>query len=41
VVLVLHIDDTPAVLASSHLLAINNDGLLRTDNGKRNKALDF
>lgn len=39
VVLILHVDDTPAVLASSNLLAVNDDRLLGTDNSKGNKTL--
>ena len=37
--LVLNIDNTPAVLAAANLLAIDNDGLLRANNGERDKAL--
>jgi hypothetical protein len=32
VVLVLDVDDTPAVLAAANLLAIDNNGLLAADN---------
>jgi hypothetical protein len=39
VVLVLDIDDTPSVLAAAHLLAIDDNVLLRTDNGEGNMAL--
>lgn len=39
VVLVLDVDDTPAVLASTDLLASNNDGLLRSDNSEWNDIL--
>lgn len=39
VVLVLNVDDTPAVLATTDLLAIDNDVLLRANNRKRNQAL--
>jgi hypothetical protein len=39
VVLVLDVDDTPAVLAAADLLAVDNDGLLTTDNGERNDVL--
>ncbi len=39
VVLVLNVDYTPSVLASTDLLAIDNDALLGTNNSKRNKAL--
>ena len=41
VVLVLHIDHAPPVLATTNLLAVNNDRLLGTDNGKGNQALLF
>lgn len=37
--LVLHVDDAPSVLTSANLLAIDNDVLLGTDDGKWNKAL--
>lgn len=39
VVLVLHVDDTPAVLAASDLLATNNDGLLGSDNSEWDDVL--
>lgn len=39
VVLVLDVNDTPAVLAATDLLAIDHDGLLRADDGKGDKAL--
>jgi hypothetical protein len=39
VVLVLHIDDTPTVLATTDLLATNNDGLLRANNGEWDDVL--
>jgi hypothetical protein len=39
VVLVLDVDDTPAVLAATNLLAVDNDGLLTTNNGERNDVL--
>ena len=39
VVLVLNVDNTPAVLATANLLAVDNDGLLTTDNGERNDVL--
>lgn len=39
VVLVLNVDDTPAVLAPTDLLAIDDDVLLRANNRKRNQAL--
>lgn len=38
-VLVLYVDDAPPVLTSSNLLAINDDVLLRADNGEGNEAL--
>jgi len=41
VVLVLDVDDAPAVLATSDLLAIDDDVLLRSDNRKRNQVLDL
>lgn len=39
VVLVLHVDDTPPVLAAPNLLTIDNDRLLGTDDGERNQVL--
>lgn len=39
VVLILDIDDTPAVLATANLLARNDDGLLRADNSEWNDVL--
>lgn len=39
VVLILDVDDAPSVLATPDLLAIDNDGLLGTDNGEGNEAL--
>lgn len=39
VVLILDVDDTPAVLAAANLLAIDDDGLLTTDNGEGNDIL--
>ena len=36
---VLDIDDPPPVLAGTHLLAIDNDGLFRADDGKRDEVL--
>lgn len=39
VVLVLDVDDTPAVLAAANLLAVDNDRLLTADNGERNDVL--
>lgn len=40
VVLILDVDDTPAVLATTDLLASDNDGLLRSDNSERNDVLE-
>lgn len=40
VVLVFDVDDAPSVLTAADLLAINHDGLLGTDNGEGNEALD-
>lgn len=37
--LILHVDDTPSVLTSTNLLAIDNDVLLRTNNGEGYEAL--
>ena len=39
VVLVLDVDDAPSVLATADLLAIDNDGLLGTDDGEGDKVL--
>lgn len=39
VVLILDIDDTPAVLTAANLLAIDNNGLLATDDGEGNDVL--
>lgn len=39
VVLVLDVDDTPAVLAAANLLAVDNDGLLTADNGEGDNVL--
>ena len=39
VVLILDVDDTPAVLTAANLLAVHDDGLLTTDNGERNDIL--
>jgi hypothetical protein len=39
VVLVLDVDDAPSVLTAAHLLAVDNDRFLRTNDSKRNKAL--
>lgn len=41
VILVLNVDDTPAVLAAANLLPIDNDGLFGADDGKGNKALSW
>ena len=40
VVLVLDVDDAPAVLAAANLLAVDNDCLLATDNRERNDVLE-
>lgn len=40
VVLILDIDDAPFVLATTDLLAVNNDGLLATNNCKWDDILD-
>ncbi len=37
--LVLHVDDTPAVLAAAHGLAVDDNGALRADNSKGDHAL--
>lgn len=39
VLLILHVDHAPAVLAPADLLAIDNDVLLGPNDGKGNKAL--
>jgi hypothetical protein len=39
VVLVLDVDDTPAVLAAANLLAVDNNGLFTADNRERNDVL--
>jgi hypothetical protein len=39
VVLILDVDDTPPVLASADLLAIDNDGLFRANNSKGDQIL--
>ena len=39
VVLVLDVDDSPPVLAAADLLAVDDDGLLRADNGEGNDVL--
>jgi hypothetical protein len=39
VVLILHVDNTPAVLAAANLLAVDDDSLLTTDNGEGNDIL--
>ena len=38
-VLVLDVDDTPSVLATSDLLAVDNDRFLGTNNGERYETL--
>ena len=40
VVLILNVDDSPSVLASTHLLASNNDRLLRSNNSKGDDVLN-
>lgn len=39
VVLVLNVNDTPAVLATANLLSIDNDVLFRADDSKGDEAL--
>lgn len=39
VVLVLDVDDAPAVLAATDLLAVDNDALFGTDDGEGDEAL--
>lgn len=39
VVLILDVDHTPAVLTTADLLAVDNNGLLATDDGERNDIL--
>lgn len=39
VLLILDVDHTPSVLATSDLLAVDNDVLLGADNGERDQAL--
>ena len=39
VVLILNIDDTPSVLTSTDLLAVDDDALLGADDGDGDKAL--
>jgi len=39
-VLILHVDDTPSVLASTDLLAPNNDRLLRSNNREGDDVLN-
>jgi hypothetical protein len=39
VALILHIDDTPAVLTPTDRLAVHDDSLLTSNNGKRNDVL--
>jgi len=41
VVLILDVDHTPAVLATPNSTAVNRDGLLTSDDGKRNHRLDL
>ena len=40
VVLVLNVDDTPAVLAATNLLAVDDNGLLTTDNREGDDVLN-
>lgn len=40
VVLILDIDDTPFVLSTTDLLAINNDGLFATNNSEGDDVLN-
>jgi hypothetical protein len=40
-ILVFHIDDTPAVLTSANLLAADDDSLLAPDNSEGNDVLDL
>ena len=39
VLLILDVDDTPPILATTDLLAVDNNILLRTDNGEGDEAL--
>ena len=39
VLLIFDIDNTPAVLATTNLLAVDDDGLLRSNDSEGNKAL--
>jgi hypothetical protein len=39
-ILLLTIDNTPAVLATTNLLSSNDNGLFGTDNGKWNEILN-
>ena len=39
VILILHINHTPAVLAAANLLAVDNNCLLASDNGEWNDVL--
>jgi hypothetical protein len=39
VLLILDVDDPPAVLTAANLLAVDNDVLLRADNSEGNEAL--
>lgn len=41
VVLVLNVNDTPAVLATANLLTIDNDGLFRADDSEWDETLDL
>lgn len=41
VILILNVDDAPPILASTDLLAVDNDVLLGADDGKGNKVLHF
>lgn len=38
--LVFHVDDTPARLASTHCLPVNDDSPFRTNDGERNHVLE-
>ena len=39
--LVLDVDDTPSVLTAANLLTVDDDRLLGSDNGERNKVLPY
>jgi len=41
VVLILNVDHAPSVLATTNLLAVDNDRLLGTDDGERNQVLSL